>query len=164
MFSGERGTSGGLLISSSACCHPAAVCDNKKWDAFDEAITPDAVVYIINLSEYPASSLLLLALSLFEALSLIPTSYDQFSPQDKTQNKLQTAIDVLTDFCTTKTFKSCSHMIVLLNCLDLFMEKAAAIDLKCCFNEYTGILSLSEGVRERYLYYFQQMVWIPRRL
>jgi hypothetical protein len=102
-------------IKINAYCYPSPVCDNKKWESFDEVVTPDAIVYIINLNDY-----------------------DQSFPQDKTQNKLQTAINVLTEFFKTKTFTSCLNMLVLLNCLDLFKEKAATVDLKVCFSEYTG--------------------------
>lgn len=100
-------------VRISAFCFPAGVSEDKKWEVLGE-IPPDVIIYTINLNDY-----------------------DQFYANNKTQNKLLHSINVLSDLLTTKSFKTCHSATVFLNCVDLFKDKAAKKDLKCCFPDYS---------------------------
>ncbi len=97
----------------------------------------DVLVYTINLSEYPFMPPIYTPY-----VALTRESYDQALPQDKSTNKFLHSLDLLADLLNAKCFKSCSHFFVYLNCVDLFKNKAAMVDLKGCFPEYDGIAIL----------------------
>lgn len=79
------------------------------------------------------------------------SEYDQQLYEDETQNRMEEALLLFHEICNSKFFAETS-MILFLNKSDLFREKMKTIDLKVCFEDYTGGLDYDNGVK-----YLKQM-------
>jgi len=78
----------------------------------------------------------------FAALS----EYDQMLYEDANVKRMFESITLFSEICNCEWFQQ-SAMILFLNKCDLFREKIATTDLKCCFPEYAGGCNYEEGVR-----------------
>jgi len=95
--------------------------ERKKWIHCFDNVT--AVLFCVALSEY-----------------------DQKLFEDQSVNRMMEALSIFEQTCQTKWFTNAS-IILFLNKHDLFKEKIAKKDLKCCFPEYNGGCNDEAGVK-----------------
>jgi len=95
--------------------------ERKKWIHCFENVT--AVLFCAALSEY-----------------------DQKLYEDESVNRMMEALSLFEQTCQTKWFDSAS-IILFLNKSDLFQEKIAKKDLKCCFPDYNGGCDFLNGTQ-----------------
>eukprot|EP00457_Paulinella_chromatophora_P007540 gb/GEZN01007563.1/.p1 GENE.gb/GEZN01007563.1/~~gb/GEZN01007563.1/.p1 ORF type:complete len:355 (+),score=46.09 gb/GEZN01007563.1/:286-1350(+) len=86
--------------------------ERKKWVHCFEHVT--AVIFVAAINEY-----------------------DQVLYEDGVTNRLHESLDLFQEICNSRWFKK-SAIIVFLNKSDLFREKIAKVDMRCCFDEYEG--------------------------
>eukprot|EP00808_Paulinella_micropora_P009024 g78542.t1 len=63
--------------------------------------------------------------------------YDQVLYEDGVTNRLHESLDLFQEICNSQWFRK-SAIIVFLNKSDLFREKIARVDMRCCFDDYEG--------------------------
>lgn len=96
--------------------------ERRKWIHCFQGVT--AVIFCVSLAEY-----------------------DQTLYEDDTTNRMRESLMLFDEICNSKWFKDTS-IILFLNKTDLFDEKIKRVDLKVCFEEYTGGLdSYEEAVK-----------------
>jgi len=95
--------------------------ERKKWIHCFEGVT--AVLFCAALSEY-----------------------DQRLYEDESVNRMMEALSLFEQTCQTKWFDN-SSIILFLNKSDLFQEKIAKKDLKCCFPDYSGGCDFLNGTQ-----------------
>eukprot|EP00161_Ancyromonas_sigmoides_P025489 TRINITY_DN854_c0_g1_i1.p1 TRINITY_DN854_c0_g1~~TRINITY_DN854_c0_g1_i1.p1 ORF type:complete len:350 (+),score=139.46 TRINITY_DN854_c0_g1_i1:60-1109(+) len=86
--------------------------ERRKWIHHFDGVT--AILFVASLSDY-----------------------NQVLYEDTTTNRMHESIHLFDTICTNDLFKD-TPIILFLNKVDLFREKIALHDLKCCFPEYTG--------------------------
>lgn len=86
--------------------------ERRKWIHCFDAVT--AVIFCVALSEY-----------------------DQKLREDETQNRMIESLNLFDDICNSHWFRD-TTFILFLNKTDLFKEKIQRVDLKVCFENYTG--------------------------
>jgi len=74
------------------------------------------------------------------------SEYDQKLYEDQTVNRMVEALTIFQETCQTNWFNNAS-IILFLNKYDIFKEKIAKRDLKCCFPDYTGGCNEEAGVK-----------------
>jgi len=102
--------------------------ERKKWIHCFQDVT--AVIFCVALSEY-----------------------DQVLFEDPTTNRMHESLKLFDQICNSKWFTSIS-MILFLNKSDIFQDKIAKKDLKCCFPEYTGgcdFLNATQFIEQRFI-------------
>jgi len=94
--------------------------ERKKWMHCFQEVT--AVIFCVALSEY-----------------------DLKLQEDDTTNRMHESLKLFKEICNSKWFIDTS-MILFLNKRDLFEEKVRRVDLKVCFNEYSGGLDHKQAI------------------
>jgi len=65
------------------------------------------------------------------------SAYDQTLREDSSVNRMEEALNLFEDVANSNCFDSAS-IILFLNKTDLFQEKIKRVDLRCCFDNYSG--------------------------
>eukprot|EP01098_Paradermamoeba_levis_P008036 TRINITY_DN3345_c0_g1_i3.p1 TRINITY_DN3345_c0_g1~~TRINITY_DN3345_c0_g1_i3.p1 ORF type:complete len:355 (+),score=105.48 TRINITY_DN3345_c0_g1_i3:194-1258(+) len=102
--------------------------ERRKWIHCFDSVT--AVIFCVALSEY-----------------------DQTLREDETQNRMKESLLLFDEICNSPWFKD-TAFILFFNKVDLFREKIAKIDLRLCFEGYTGGLDFDQGstyIKQRFL-------------
>lgn len=102
--------------------------ERRKWIHCFDCVT--AVIFCVALSEY-----------------------DQTLREDETQNRMKESLLLFDEICNSPWFKD-TAFILFFNKVDLFREKIARVDLKLCFENYTGGLDYEAGssfIRQKFL-------------
>ncbi len=86
--------------------------ERKKWISHFDDVT--AIMFLVSLSEY-----------------------DKFLLEDPTKNRMHDAIEVFRAIVASPYFED-TNIILFLNKKDLFEEKIKRVDLRVCFEDYTG--------------------------
>lgn len=86
--------------------------ERRKWiHCFDDVT---AIIFVTSLSEY-----------------------DQVLFEDETQNRMKESLQLFDEICNCRYFRNTS-IVVFFNKEDLFKQKIEKVDLKVCFENYTG--------------------------
>jgi len=102
--------------------------ERRKWIHCFDSVT--AVVFCASLSDY-----------------------DQTLREDNSMNRMKESLNLFDEICNSPWFRETS-LILFLNKADLLKEKIQKIDLKCCFENYTGghdYTAASTFIRARFL-------------
>jgi len=102
--------------------------ERKKWLHCFDAVT--AVMFCVALSEY-----------------------DQVLREDETQNRMQESLMLFDQIVNSFWFRN-TTFILFLNKIDLFKQKIEKVDLKVCFQNYTGgndFEAASNFIKQRFL-------------
>ena len=86
--------------------------ERRKWIHCFDSVT--AVIFCVALSEF-----------------------DQTLREDDTQNRMRESLLLFDEICNSHWFRN-TTFILFLNKTDLFKEKIQRVDLKVCFDNYTG--------------------------
>jgi len=86
--------------------------ERRKWIHCFDSVT--AVIFCVALSEY-----------------------DQTLREDDTQNRMKESLLLFDEICNSHWFRNITF-ILFLNKIDLFKEKIKSVDLKVCFENYSG--------------------------
>jgi len=89
-------------------------CERRKWIHCFEGSVITAVIFCVGLSEY-----------------------DQHLREENTQNRMKESLLLFDELCNSSWFKT-TPFILFLNKTDIFQEKIKTVDLKVCFENYTG--------------------------
>jgi len=102
--------------------------ERRKWIHCFDSVT--SVIFCVSLSEY-----------------------DQTLREDDTQNRMRESLLLFDEICNSHWFRNITF-ILFLNKTDLFREKIQNIDLKVCFQNYTGGLNFDAAaafIKARFL-------------
>lgn len=102
--------------------------ERRKWIHCFDQVT--AVIFCVALSEY-----------------------DQVLREDESQNRMQESLLLFEEITNSHWFRN-TTFILFLNKLDLFKEKIQTVDLKVCFENYTGGCNFdtaSQFIKQRFL-------------
>jgi len=102
--------------------------ERRKWIHCFDSVT--AVIFCVAMSEY-----------------------DQTLREDDTQNRMKESLLLFDEICNSHWFRN-TTFILFLNKVDLFKDKIGRIDLKSCFENYTGGLNFeaaSAFIKARFL-------------
>ena len=103
--------------------------ERKKWLPLFEKVT--AFMFFASLAEY-----------------------DMMLAEAKNDNRMRESLQLFSAIANYHFVDNPPPIILFLNKKDLFEDKAVKVDLKCCFPEYTGGLSVDlalEFIKQRYL-------------
>eukprot|EP01098_Paradermamoeba_levis_P004760 TRINITY_DN2031_c0_g1_i4.p1 TRINITY_DN2031_c0_g1~~TRINITY_DN2031_c0_g1_i4.p1 ORF type:complete len:352 (-),score=91.36 TRINITY_DN2031_c0_g1_i4:157-1212(-) len=102
--------------------------ERRKWIHCFDCVT--AVIFCVALSEY-----------------------DQTLREDETQNRMKESLLLFDEICNSPWFKD-TAFILFFNKVDLFREKITKIDLRVCFDNYSGGLDFETGstfIKQKFL-------------
>lgn len=81
------------------------------------------------------------------------SDYDQTLREDSTQNRMHESINLFDELCNSPWFRD-TTIIMFLNKSDLFRQKIQKIDLKVCFEDYSGGCDFDKGsqfIKQKFL-------------